>query len=61
MEARRRRAEYILTEEQQKAECEAAGKNWEIEKLRNVGADDAEALEVGRLGKPAASGTFLQA
>merc|ERR1712088_438597 len=45
MDARRRRAEYILNEEQQKAECEAAGKNWEIEKLRNVGADDAEALE----------------
>merc|ERR1711963_920763 len=45
MEARRRRAEYILAEEEQKAECEAAGKNWEIEKLRNVGADDAEALE----------------
>jgi len=45
MEARRRRAEYILTEEQQKAECEAAGKDWEIEKLRNIGADDAEALD----------------
>ena len=25
MDARRKRAEYILTEEQQKAECEAAG------------------------------------
>merc|ERR1711915_254521 len=34
MEARKRRAEYILKEEALKAECEASGKNWEIEKRR---------------------------
>ena len=44
MEARRRRAEYILAEESKKAECEAAGKDWEIEKLRDLGADEADSL-----------------
>ncbi len=34
MEARKRRAEYILQEEEQKAACLAEGKDWEIEKLR---------------------------
>jgi hypothetical protein len=34
MEARKRRAEYILKEEEQKAACLAEGKDWEIEKLR---------------------------
>jgi hypothetical protein len=36
MEARKRRAEYILQEEEQKAACLAEGKDWEIEKLRWV-------------------------
>merc|ERR1719462_875731 len=45
MEARRRRAEYVLQEEMDKAACEAAGKNWEIEKLRNLGADEADTVE----------------
>ena len=45
MEARRRRAEYVLQEEMDKAACEAAGKNWEIEKLRNLGADEADTAE----------------
>merc|ERR1711953_1150704 len=58
MDARRRRAEYILNEEQQKAECEAAGKNWEIEKLRNVGADDAEALDRRKKAKSNADEGF---
>ena len=34
MEARKRRAEYILKEEELKAACLAEGKDWEIEKLR---------------------------
>ena len=34
MEARKRRAEYILKEEEMKAECIAAGRDWNIEKLR---------------------------
>jgi len=44
-EARKRRAEYIVKEEELKAACLAAGKDWEIEKLRNLSAEDAEALE----------------
>jgi len=51
MDARKRRAEYILQEEQLKAECEATGKNWEIEKLRNLGADEAEVLEKRKKSK----------
>ena len=51
MEARRRRAEYILAEETQKAECEAEGKDWEIEKLRNVGADEADSLDKRKKAK----------
>ena len=34
MDARKRRAEYILKEEELKAACLAEGKDWEIEKLR---------------------------
>merc|ERR1712214_125916 len=34
MEARKRRAEYILKEEEMKAECIAAGRDWAIEKKR---------------------------
>jgi len=51
MDARKRRAEYILKEEALKAECEANGKNWEIEKLRNMAADEAEALEKRKRSK----------
>ena len=36
MEARKRRAEYILKEEEMKAECIAAGRDWNIEKLRSL-------------------------
>jgi len=50
-DARKRRAEYILKEEALKAECEANGKNWEIEKLRNMAADEAEALEKRKRSK----------
>ena len=41
MEARRKRAEYILKEEELKAKCLEEGKDFEIEKLRNLGADEA--------------------
>jgi len=51
MEARKRRAEYILKEEQLKAECLASGKDWEIEKLRHVGADEAEKLDKKKRSK----------
>merc|ERR1711963_581079 len=51
MEARRRRAEYVLQEEELKAECDAEGKDWEIEKLRNVGADEAESLDKRKKAK----------
>eukprot|EP00088_Acartia_fossae_P010918 TRINITY_DN15479_c0_g1_i12.p1 TRINITY_DN15479_c0_g1~~TRINITY_DN15479_c0_g1_i12.p1 ORF type:complete len:248 (-),score=96.06 TRINITY_DN15479_c0_g1_i12:34-777(-) len=50
-EARKRRAEYIIKEEEEKAACLAAGKDWEIEKLRNMSAEDAEALDRRRKGK----------
>lgn len=42
MEARKRRAEYILQEEEFKQKCEAEGKDYEREKLRRKGADEAE-------------------
>jgi len=51
MEARRRRAEYVLQEEALKAECDAQGKDWEIEKLRNLGADEADALDKRKKSK----------
>ena len=40
MEARKRRAEYILQEEEFKQKCEAEGKDYEREKLRRKGADE---------------------
>ena len=40
MEARKRRAEYILQEEEFKQKCEAEGKDFEREKLRRKGADE---------------------
>eukprot|EP00093_Oithona_nana_P007467 07467.XXX_391389_390679_1 [CDS] Oithona nana genome sequencing. len=42
MEARRRRAQYILEEEKQRTECEAQGKDFDREKLKQVSAEDAE-------------------
>merc|ERR1712062_257447 len=41
MEARRRRAQYILEEEKQRAECEAQGKDFDREKMKQVSAEDA--------------------
>ena len=51
MEARRKRAEYILKEEELKAKCLEEGKDFEIEKLRNLGADEAEALDKRKRAK----------
>lgn len=42
MEARKRRAEWLLQEEEFKKKCESEGKNYEREKLRRKGADEAE-------------------
>jgi len=42
MEARKRRAEYLLQEEEFKSKCEAEGKDFEREKMRRKGADEAE-------------------
>merc|ERR1711892_1408649 len=40
-----------VKEEALKAECEANGKNWEIEKLRNMAADEADALDKRKRSK----------
>merc|ERR1712038_409422 len=45
MEARRKRAQYILEEEKQRAECEAQGKDFDREKLKQVSAEEAEINE----------------
>merc|ERR1719462_742806 len=50
-EARKRRAEYIVKEEEEKAACLEAGKNWEIEKLRHIGAEAADALDKRKRSK----------
>jgi len=51
MEARKRRAEFLLEEERLKSECLASGKDWEIEKLRHQGAEEAERLEKKKKSK----------
>lgn len=45
MEARRKRAQYLLEEEKMRAECEAQGKDFEREKLKLISCDDAEAAD----------------
>ena len=45
MEARRKRAQYILEEENFRAECEAQGKDFDREKMKLVSCDDAEAAD----------------
>ena len=40
MEARKRRAEYLLQEEELKQKCEEEGKDYEREKMRRKGADE---------------------
>jgi len=57
-EARKRKAEYVVKEEEQKAACLAAGKDWEIEKLRHVKADIAEALDKKKRSKQNADQGF---
>ncbi len=51
MEARKRRAEYLLKEEEERARCEKEGKDFEREKLRRVAADEAEAADKRKRGK----------
>ena len=51
MEARKRRAEYILKEEAFKKKCEEEGKDFQREMMRNVGADEAEASDRRRRAK----------
>jgi len=48
MEARKRRAEYLLEEEKLRQKCLAEGKDFEREKLRHLQADVAEALDKRR-------------
>ena len=45
MEARKRRAEYLLQEEEFKSKCEEEGKDFEREKMRRKGADEADWTE----------------
>ena len=42
MEARKRRAEYLLQEEEFKRKCEEEGKDYEREKMRRKGADEVK-------------------
>jgi len=51
MEARKRRAEYLLQEEEFKRKCEAEGKDFEREKMRRKGADEAEWSEKQKKNK----------
>jgi len=51
MEVRKRRAQYLLEEEEFKAKCEAEGKDWKREQLRTRGADVAEALDRAKRNK----------
>merc|ERR1712038_1599585 len=51
MEIRKRRAQYLLEEEEFKEKCEAEGKDFNREKLRTRGADVAEALDRAKRNK----------
>ena len=51
MEQRKRRAEYILAEEEARAQCEREGKDYDRERLRQVGADEADAADKRKRGK----------
>ena len=46
MEARKRRAEYLLQEEEFKRKCEAEGKDFEREKMRRKGADEVSGVQL---------------
>ncbi len=48
---RKRRAQYLLQEEEERERCERDGKDFEREKLRRVGADEADAADKRRRGK----------
>ena len=51
MEVRKRRAQYLLEEEEFKKKCEAEGKDFEREKLRQRGADVADVLDRNKRNK----------
>ena len=51
MEARKRKAQYLLEEEQLRQKCVAEGKDFEREKLRHLGADVAEAIDKRKKNK----------
>jgi len=51
MEVRKRKAAYLLEEEEFKAKCEAEGKDWQRERLRSRGADVAEAIDKQKRSK----------
>jgi len=51
MEARKRRAQYLLEEEQLRQKCLEEGKDFEREKLRQLPADVAEALDKRKKSK----------
>ena len=48
MEARKRRAEYVLQEEEFKRKCEEEGKDYEREKMRRKGADEVKYMALYR-------------
>ncbi len=51
MEARKRKAQYLLEEEQLRQKCLAEGKDFEREKLRKLGADVADAIDKRKRSK----------
>merc|ERR1712059_108841 len=50
-EDRRAKEPKNMDARKRKAECIASGKNWEIEKLRHVGADEADKLDKRKRSK----------
>jgi len=51
MEARKRRAEYVLAEEEEKARCAREGKDFDREQWRRTAADEADQRERKRRQK----------
>lgn len=51
MEARKRKAQYLLEEEKLRQKCLAEGKDFDREKLRTLGADVADALDKRKRSK----------
>lgn len=51
MEARKRRAQYLLEEEELRQKCEAEGKDFDREKLKQRGADVADLIDKKKRSK----------